>query len=90
VIFYEGGVYGHQKDQVEKFKYVLKSKSILNDGIVVDNDHGQPNDTLIPSASHPPNSPSSSSSVSREIPTSSPSPNRKMRRLVDIYERSAI
>eukprot|EP00253_Pinus_taeda_P031276 PITA_31276 len=83
VIFYEGGVYGHQKGHVEKTKYVL------NDDIVVDNDHEQPTNVSVTSGLTPPRSPSSISSTSSSSPTSSPSSTRKVRILSDIYERSA-
>lgn len=82
VIFYEGGVYGHPKDHVEK------KKSILNDDIIVDNDHEQPTNVSVTSGLTPPSSPSSISSTSSSSPTSSPISTRKVRRLSDIYERS--
>eukprot|EP00253_Pinus_taeda_P032896 PITA_32896 len=83
VIFDEGGVYGHQKGRVEK------KKSILNDDIIVDNDHEQPTNVSVTSGLTPPSNPSSISSTSSSSPTSSPSSTREVRRLSDIYERSA-
>lgn len=52
-IFYEGGVYGHQKCHVEK------TKSILNDDIIVGNDHEQPSNVSVTRGLTPPRSPSS-------------------------------
>lgn len=84
LIFYEGGAYGHQKNHVEK------SKFIMNGGILVDIDHEKPYNNLIFNATHSPKSPSSSYLVSSASPTSSPGPNRKVRSLAYIYERSPI
>jgi len=80
VIFDEGGVYGHQKGHVEK------KKSVLNDDIIVDNDHEQPINVSVTSGLIPPSNPSSISSTSSSSPTYSPSSTRKVRRLSDIYE----
>ena len=82
VIFDEWGVYGHKKSHVEK------TKSVLND-IIVDNDNEQPTNVSVISGLTPPSSPSSISSTSSSSPTSSPSSTRKVRRLSDIYKRSA-
>ena len=76
MIFDEGGVYGHQKDHVEKLKYGL------NGDIIDDINHEQPTNVSVPNATNPPRSPSSSS------PNSSPSPTRKVRSLNGIYYRS--
>ena len=78
VIFDEGGVYGHQKGQMEK------SKSVLNDDI----DHEQPTNVFVPSATNPSSRPSSCS-IPIACPASTPSSRRKVRSLRDIYERSA-
>ena len=80
VIFYEGGVYGHQKGHVEKRKYVL------NDDIIFDIE--EPSNASVSSCLTPPRSPSSISSVSCSSPTSSPSSTRKVRILSNIYQRS--
>lgn len=80
MVFYEGGVYGHEKDHTEK------SISIFNGSTIANNNHGQPTNTLIPSVTHPPNSSSSSSLVSSERQTSTPSPNMKVISLGYIYE----
>ena len=82
VIFYEGGVYGHQKGHVEK------TESVLDDDIIVDNDHKQPTNISVISGLTPQSSPSSIYSTSSSSPTSSPSSTRKVRILSDIYQRS--
>ena len=61
----------------------------MNDDIIVDNDHEQPTNVSVTSGLTPPSNPSSISSTSSSSPTSSPSSTRKVRRLSDIYERSA-
>lgn len=59
------------------------------DDIIVDNDHGKPTNVSVSSGLTPPSSPSSISSTSSSIPSSSPTSTRKVRRLSDIYQRSA-
>jgi hypothetical protein len=56
VIFYEGGVYGHKKCHD-------MSKSVLDKDIIDDIDNEQPTNISAPSATNPPSSPSSNSSV---------------------------
>ena len=72
----KGGVYGHQKDHVEKLK------SGLNGYIINDINHGNPTNVSIPNVTNPPSSPSSSSLYTI------PSPTRKVLILNDIYQRS--
>jgi hypothetical protein len=82
IIFYEGGVYGHKKFHDDMFK------SILDKDIIDDIDNEQPTNISVPSATNPPISPSSNSSVPSTSPTSSANSTRKVRRLSDIYQRS--
>eukprot|EP00253_Pinus_taeda_P014971 PITA_14971 len=51
--------------------------------------YGHPTNVSVTSGLTPPSSPSSISSTSSSSPSSSPSSTRKVRRLSDIYERSA-
>jgi len=83
IIFDEGGVYGHKKGHVEK------TKSILNNDIIVDNNHDQPTNVYVTSGLTPLSSPSSISSTLSSSPTFSPSSTRKVIKLSDIYESSA-
>ena len=64
------------------------SKSVLDKDIIDDIDNEQPTNILVPSATNPPSSPSSNSSVPSASPTSNSSSIRKVRRLSDIYQRS--
>jgi hypothetical protein len=63
VICYEGGVYGHKKYHDDM------SKSVLDRNIIDDIYNEQSIDISVPSATNPPSSPSSNSSVPSEIPT---------------------
>ena len=74
--FDRGGVYDHQKGHVKK------PKSVLDDGIIVDNDNDKPANESISRSPRPPSDPSQILRAS-----SSSSPQRKVRRLSDIYER---
>lgn len=64
------------------------SKSVLDKDIIDDIDNEQPTNISVPSATNPPSSPSSNSSVSSAIPTSNANFARKVRRLSDICQRS--
>jgi hypothetical protein len=83
-MFYEGGVYRHQKGNDDM------SKSILDRDINDDIDMEKPTNISVPSATNPPSIPSSNSFVPSAIPTSNLSSKRKVRRLSDIYQRSKI
>ena len=76
MIFDEGGVYGHQKQHIEK------TKSVLDDDVIADNDNEQPANGSISRSPSPPRNPSP---IPRASPSSSPP--RKVRRLSDIYNR---
>jgi hypothetical protein len=82
VIFYEGGVYGHQKC------HDGMSKSVLDKDMIDDIDNEQPTNISVPCATNPPSSPSSNSSVPSASPTSNANSTREVRRLSDIYQRS--
>jgi hypothetical protein len=82
VFFYEGGVYGHKKCRDDM------SKSFLDRDIIDGIDNEKPTNILVPSATNPPSSPSSNSSIPSASPTSNSSSARKVRRLSDIYQRS--
>jgi hypothetical protein len=82
LIFDEGGVCGYKKG------HVYMSKSILNRGIIDDIDNEHPTNTSFPSATNPPSSASSSSSVPSAHPTSNSCSTRKVRILSGIYQRS--
>lgn len=81
-VIFDEGVYGHQK------RYVEMSKSILNGGIIDDNDHKNPTNIPVPSSTNPSNSPSSNSSIPSAIPALSISSTRKVRIIGGIYQRS--
>lgn len=82
VIFHEGRFYDHRKGHAEKTKYIFNV--VIIDVI----DFEQPTNVSIPSATNPPYSPLSSSSIPSGSVASTPSSTRKVRRLSDIYQRS--
>jgi hypothetical protein len=84
VIFYEEGVYGHQKCHDDMSKYVL-DRDIIDD---IDNE--KPTNISVPSVTNPPSSPSSNSLVPSASPKSNSCSPWKVRRLSDIYQRSKI
>jgi hypothetical protein len=64
VIFYEGGVYGHQKGHEDMFE------SVLDRNLIDDIDNENPTNISVLNATKPPSSPSSNSPVPSASPTS--------------------